>query len=434
MPKTLRLILHVEKRYHGFKVECRFSITNFYDWNLPPSQIVTDCVLSSSESIFHQHGNGHRTHSSWYWRDVARLLANTWWKIHWNEFHQSTRNNKKHFFAKFHKIQESPPAWTQEAYRPPCSEYSFCCPTRVPPPGGYLTPGTPPGGYLTRVHPPGGYLTQVPPCTPRGRVPDPGTPRTPSGGVPDPGTPPGGYLTRVTPRTPRGGTWPGYPRGGTWPGYPPRTPQGVPDPGTPRGYLTWVPPRGGTWPGYPPGGYLTWVPPRGVYPDPPPPGVDRQTKWNYYLPVILRTWAVTRNGSYVPRHFAWFPYFTLSKPGFDQWIVTARSTTGRYCFHRCLSVHRGGGRGGLVRYPPWGGTQVRVPPRGVPRSGTPPGGVLRSGYPPRGGTRVRSPPGGYPGPGTPPGGGTQVGQQKEYSLHGGRYASCVHAGGLSCSK
>ena len=29
------------------------------------------------------------------------------------------------------------------------------------------------------------------------------------------------------------------------------------------------------------------------------------------------------------------------------------------------------------------------------------------------------------------GGGTQLGQQ-EYSLHGGRYASCVHAGGLSC--
>ena len=29
-------------------------------------------------------------------------------------------------------------------------------------------------------------------------------------------------------------------------------------------------------------------------------------------------------------------------------------------------------------------------------------------------------------------GGSQLGQQKEYSLHGGRYASCVHAGGLSC--
>ena len=40
--------------------------------------------------------------------------------------------------------------------------------------------------------------------------------------------------------------------------------------------------------------------------------------------------------------------------------------------------------------------------------------------------------GGYPGQVPPPGGGTRVGQQKEYSLHGGRYASCVHAGGLSC--
>ena len=47
----------------------------------------------------------------------------------------------------------------------------------------------------------------------------------------------------------------------------------------------------------------------------------------------------------------------------------------------------------------------------------PPGGVPKSGYPP-----------------PPRGGGylTRVGQQKEYSLHGGRYASCVHAGGLSC--
>ena len=49
-----------------------------------------------------------------------------------------------------------------------------------------------------------------------------------------------------------------------------------------------------------------------------------------------------------------------------------------------------------------------------------------------GGTWPGTPPGGGgPGP-PPPGGGTQVGQQKEYSLHGGRYASCVHAGGLSC--
>ena len=55
--------------------------------------------------------------------------------------------------------------------------------------------------------------------------------------------------------------------------------------------------------------------------------------------------------------------------------ITARvrSTTGRYCFHRCLSVHTGGG-GYLPiqqgKYPP--------PPRpgqdkGYPRVGTPPG-------------------------------------------------------------
>ena len=80
---------------------------------------------------------------------------------------------------------------------------------------------------------------------------------------------------------------------------------------------------------------------------------------------------------------------------------------------------------------PRGGTQVRYPPGGVPGSGTPPGGY--PGQVPPGGEgvpRSGTPPGGYPDP--PPRGGTQVGQQKEYSLHGGRYASCVHAGGLSC--
>ena len=115
--------------------------------------------------------------------------------------------------------QESPPAWTQEAYRPPCSEYSFCCPTWVSPP----------------------------------------------------------ILTW------RGGTRSVPPRGGTWSGTPPAR----------------VPPRGGTRSGTPPARvppllphgilgnvakhYGIWV---------PPPGVDRQTKWNYYLPVVLRTRAV----------------------------------------------------------------------------------------------------------------------------------------------
>ena len=105
-------------------------------------------------------------------------------------------------------------------------------------------------------------------------------------------------------------------------------------------------------------------------------------------------------------------------------------------------------RGDLTGYPPRGGTQTPPgypdPPGGYPdppRGGypdpggtrTPRGGVggYLTGYPPGGGTRT--PPGGVPDR-VPPrgGGGTQVGQQKEYSLHGGRYASCVHAGGLSC--
>ena len=67
------------------------------------------------------------------------------------------------------------------------------------------------------------------------------------------------------------------------------------------------------------------------------------------------------------------------------------------------------------------------------------GGGSRPG-PARGGGTLpggRYPAGGYPAGGVPCRGGggcTQVGQQKEYSLHGGRYASCVHAGGLSCKK
>ena len=92
-----------------------------------------------------------------------------------------------------------------------------------------------------------------------------------------------------------------------------------------------------------------------------------------------------------------------------------RSTTGRYCFHRCLSVHRGG-----YPYPimlcnisqnamgQWGGTWPGTPlgvPDWVPPGGTwlgtppgyPPGGYL-TGYPP-GGTWLGTPPGdltGYP--------------------------------------
>ena len=79
--------------------------------------------------------------------------------------------------------QESPPAWTQEAYRPLCSKYSLCCPNWVPPRGGTRTP---PGGV---PGPPKGVPGQVPPG---GGYPDP-----PRGGTQS-GTPPGGG-TRTPP-------------------------------------------------------------------------------------------------------------------------------------------------------------------------------------------------------------------------------------------
>ena len=105
-------------------------------------------------------------------------------------------------------------------------------------------------------------------------------------------------------------------------------------------------------------------------------------------------------------------------------IITARvrstregNVLTRVCPSINLSVHRGG-----YPYPIM---LCNISQNAMRRGGT--------RTPPGGGTRVRYPPwGGYPGQ-VPPRGGTRVGQQKEYSLHGGRYASCVHAGGLSCS-
>ena len=64
----------------------------------------------------------------------------------------------------------------QEAYRPPCSKYSLCCPNWVPPAGKYpprlSTPlqGTPLAGYPPAGYPPG----RVPPLA--GYPPGQGTP------------------------------------------------------------------------------------------------------------------------------------------------------------------------------------------------------------------------------------------------------------------
>ena len=185
--------------------------------------------------------------------------------------------------------------------------------------------------------------------------------------------------------TPPGGGYPDPPRGGTQVRYP-----GVP--GHPGGYPGEVPPLGEGGTRTPRGGYPGQVPPRGV----PRSGTPRGGTQVRY----------PQGGTQTPRGGTQVRYPPGGYPG----QVPPRGYPGQ--------VPPGG-----VPRPPWGGTQVRYP-RGVPRSGTPPGG-----YPdPPGGYPGQVPPRGVPGP---PQGGTRVGQQKEYSLHGGRYASCVHAGGLS---
>ena len=87
---------------------------------------------------------------------------------------------------------------------------------------------------------------------------------------------------------------------------------------------------------------------------------------------------------------------------------------------------------------PRGGT-LPGPPRGVPfqvqLGGYPAGGVPCQGYPAWGipcqGYPARRYPSRVPPLARSGWGGTQVGQQKEYSIHSRWYASCVHAGGLS---
>ena len=90
--------------------------------------------------------------------------------------------------------QESPPAWTQEAYRPPCREYSFCCPILAdpPPPPPSWTPPCwtwPPPGQLD-LTPPRLDLTPFPgqlDLTPPPAGPDP----LPWAARPDPPPPAG---------------------------------------------------------------------------------------------------------------------------------------------------------------------------------------------------------------------------------------------------
>ena len=136
-----------------------------------------------------------------------------------------------------HIKQESPPAWTQEAYRPPRNKYMLCCSCW----GG--TPGGRPPCLTLGGHPPAGGVPWA--GTPLPRVPWAGAPLV------------GGEPRWVPPLI-----WMGYPPTISWTGY-------TPPPSAGRG----TPPPSAGW-GTTPHHQLDGV---------PPPGVDRHTKWKYYL-------------------------------------------------------------------------------------------------------------------------------------------------------
>ena len=152
--------------------------------------------------------------------------------------------------------QESPPTRTQEAYCPPCSKYSLCCPilAESPPPPGWTWPHPPlPAGP---DNPPGWTWPPPPPLA----GPDP--PR----------------LELSPP--PASWTWP--PTIWTWP--PLLT---GPDPPPPAESADWPPPPAG-W---------TWSPPAESADWPPPCGKTDRHESKYNLPVVLRTRAVTTERS-----------------------------------------------------------------------------------------------------------------------------------------
>ena len=109
----------------------------------------------------------------------------------------------KNFFP-----QESPPAWTQEAYRPRRIKYSICCPV--------LGGGGRGGCYPITVGYPSSSTPSLPGVTPPQVPPIRGTFLSDLAGV----TPPLSDLAGVPP-PPLHWTWPAYPPVWTWPGYPP---------------------------------------------------------------------------------------------------------------------------------------------------------------------------------------------------------------------
>ena len=71
--------------------------------------------------------------------------------------------------------QESPPAWMQEAYCPPCSKYSLCCPILAEPPSPIGWTWPPPTSWTWPPH----WLDLTPPPPAGWTWPPPGGPDPP---------------------------------------------------------------------------------------------------------------------------------------------------------------------------------------------------------------------------------------------------------------
>ena len=165
-------------------------------------------------------------------------------------------------------------------------------------------------GYPLPPHPDlaggGGFPTWVPPLA---GYPHPDL----AGGVPTwvplwQGTPHPDLAAGV------GGTLPGYPPGRVppWPGW-----GGVPYLHTPGRVPPCRIPPGWTWQGTPrlPHGILGNVAKHyGIWA--PPLGVDKLTKWNYYLPVVLRTRAVNKPSKSEPTPI---PVFSAGSARYILW-------------------------------------------------------------------------------------------------------------------
>ena len=105
-------------------------------------------------------------------------------------------------------------------------------------------------------------------------------------------------------------------------------------------------------------------------------------------------------------------------------VATYATSINVYTFHRCLFT---GGRGYIRYLPPW---SRYLPPSQVLMGGG--GAVSQETYLPTPWGRLYSKVPTSPNQGTYPLPG--IGQQMKYLIRRGRYASCVHAGGLSCLK